>query len=210
MRKLVGMTILVLAATFGTPSEARADWLFTPWLGVNWGAASRFTDFFGDFDEDFDGRVDFGATFGWMGGGYLGFDIDFGYSPNFFESTTDDDAFAAGDSNVTTLMANVRIGAPIGGQSGPGIRPYASAGLGFIQSRLDDPDQFFEIDSDDWGLNFGGGVIAFFGDNIGVTGDVRYFRSLQDNEPDDDFDVSLSDFRFWRGSVGVTFRFGGN
>ena len=50
-------------------------------------------------------------------------------------------------------------------------------------------------------------MTGFFTDNIGLRGDVRYFRSLQDNEPDDEFDVALSDFRFWRGTVGVTFRF---
>jgi hypothetical protein len=209
MRKLICTSALILAATLGTPASAQADWLFTPWLGANWGGSSRFTDFFGDFDEEFDSRVDFGGTVGWMGGGYLGFDLDFGFSPNFFE-TADDEDFAFGDSSVTTLMANVKVGAPIGGQSGIGIRPYASAGIGLIQSRIEDPDELFEVDSNDFGLNIGGGITGFFTDGIGITGDIRYFRSLQDNEPDDDFDVSVSDFRFWRGSVGVTFRFGGN
>jgi opacity protein-like surface antigen len=209
MRKLVCTTALVLAATFAAPAQARADWLFTPWIGSNWGGSATFTDFFGDFEDEFERRVDFGGTIGWMGGGFLGFDLDFGWSPNFFENTVGDEDFAFGDSNVTTLMANVKVGAPIGGQSGPGIRPYASGGIGLIQSRIEDPDELFEVDSNDWGFNVGAGVTGFFTDNIGITGDVRYFRSLQDNEPDDDFDVSLSDFRFWRGSVGVTFRFGG-
>ncbi len=63
------------------------------------------------------------------------------------------------------------------------------------------------MDSTDWGFNVGAGVAGFFTDNIGLRGDVRYFRSLQDNEPDDEFDVALSDFRFWRGRSGLTFRF---
>jgi hypothetical protein len=29
---------------------------------------------------------------------------------------------------------------------------------------------------------------------------VRYFRGIQDNEPDNDLDISLSDLRFWRWS----------
>jgi hypothetical protein len=53
----------------------------------------------------------------------------------------------------------------------------------------------------------GAGVSGFFTDNVGLRGDVRYFRSLQDDEPDDEFDVSLGSFKFWRGSLGVTFRF---
>jgi opacity protein-like surface antigen len=208
MRKLIGTTALVLLATFAAPSQARADWLFTPWIGANWGGAATFTDFFGDFDDEFERRVNFGATLGWMGGGFIGFDIDFGYSPNFFENTVGDEDFGFGDSNVTTLMANVKLGIPIGGQSGFGIRPYASGGIGLIQSHLEDPEQLLEdVDSNDLGFNVGAGITGFFTDNFGITGDIRYFRSLQDNEPDDEFDVSLSAFRFWRGSAGVTFRF---
>jgi opacity protein-like surface antigen len=137
----------------------------------------------------------------------VGFEIDFGWSPNFFENTTGDADFDFGDSNVTTLMANITLGIPIGGQSGPGIRPYASGGVGLMKSRIGDTDELFNVDSTDWGLNVGAGIMAFFTDNIGLRGDVRYFRSLQDNEPDDELDLGLSDFRFWRGSIGLTFRF---
>jgi opacity protein-like surface antigen len=104
------------------------------------------------------------------------------------------------------LMANLVLGAPIGGQHGPGIRPYASGGLGLIKSRIDDADDLFEVSSTDWGFNVGAGVHGFFTDHIGVRGDIRYFRSLEDNEPDDELDLALRDFRYWRGSVGLTFR----
>ena len=57
-------------------------------------------------------------------------------------------------------------------------------------------------------MNAGAGLHMFFSDSVGIRGDVRYFRSLQDDEPDDEFDIALSDFDFWRASVGVTFRFG--
>jgi opacity protein-like surface antigen len=107
-------------------------------------------------------------------------------------------------------MANLTLGAPIGGQSGGGIRPYASGGVGIIRSKIDDPLDLFEVDSTDFGFNVGAGVAGFFTDNIGIRGDVRYFRSLEDIESDVedlDLDVSLGDLRFWRGTVGVTFRF---
>jgi hypothetical protein len=55
-------------------------------------------------------------------------------------------------------------------------------------------------------VNIGGGVQGFFNDRIGLRGDLRYFRSLADDEPDDEFDLAFSDFDFWRGTVGVTFR----
>ena len=206
MRKVLITTILVFVSAVATPRQAAADWLFTPFVGLNWGGTANFSDA-GDLEDEFEQKGTFGASLAYMGGGIAGFEIDFGYSPNFFENTTGGDDFVFGDSNVTTLMANITLGAPVGGQSGMGIRPYASGGVGIIKSRVDDAEQFFNVDSTDWGFNVGAGIAGFFTDNIGLRGDVRYFRSLQDNEPDDELDVALSDFRFWRGTVGVTFRF---
>ena len=63
------------------------------------------------------------------------------------------------------------------------------------------------MSSTDWGFNVGGGAMFFFTDKFGLRGDLRYFRSLEDVEPVDDLNIGLADFRFWRGSIGVTFRF---
>lgn len=207
LRKLMITSALALVAVAGAPRQASADWLFTPFIGVNWGGSAGFTDFSGDFEDEFEQKMNFGAQLSWMGAGALGFEVDFGFAPNFFENTSGGGDFAFGDSNVTTLMANLKVGAPFGGQHGGGIRPYASGGVGLIKARIDDPDDLFEVKSTDWGFNLGAGVAGFFSDNIGVQGDVRYFRSLQDNEPDDEFDVALGSFRFWRGTVGLVFRF---
>ena len=195
---------LVLA----TPSRASADWLFTPFLGANFGGAANFGDF-DDFDDEFERRLDLGASIGWMGAGIIGWEAEFGWSPNFFENTIGPGDFEFGDSNVTTLMGNVLVGAPIGGQTGPGIRPYGAAGLGLIRSNISGGDFFNDLNTNDFGFNVGGGVHGFFTDNIGIRGDIRYFRSLTDNEPgDDEFDLALSDFDFWRATVGLTIRFG--
>lgn len=207
LQKLVITSALALVVFAGAPTKASADWLFTPYIGWNWGGSAGFSDFLGDFEDEFERRMNFGGSLAYMGGGIVGFEVDFGFSPNFFEQTSGDEDFAFGDSNVTTLMANVMVGAPFGGQSGGGIRPYASGGLGLIKSRIDDADDLFEVNSTDWGLNVGGGIAGFFSDNVGLRGDVRYFRSLEDNEPDDEFDVALGNFNFWRGTVGVIFRF---
>ena len=40
-----------------------------------------------------------------------------------------------------------------------------------------------------------------------MRGDVRYFRSVQDTDDTGDVDLDLSGFNFWRGTLGVTFRF---
>jgi opacity protein-like surface antigen len=66
---------------------------------------------------------------------------------------------------------------------------------------------FNDLSTNDLGVNIGAGVNAHFNDHVGVRGDVRYFRSLQDNQADNDLDLSLGSFDFWRGTVGLTFRF---
>lgn len=209
LRKLLLSVTLAGFVTAVSPTPASADWLFTPFLGANFGGNANFGQF-DDFDDEVERRVDFGASLGWMGKGAVGFEVDFGWSPNFFENTVGPGNFEFGDSNVTTLMANVLVGAPIGGQSGPGVRPYGSAGVGLIRSRVDGGSFFNDLTTNDFGLNVGGGVQGFFNDNVGIRGDIRYFRSLQDNEPDDEFDLGLADFDFWRASVGLTIRFGRN
>jgi opacity protein-like surface antigen len=206
MRKLLTTSVLILIVTLAAPAKTSADWLFTPFVGMNWGGAANFGDA-GDLEDEFENKGTFGASLAYMGAGVVGFEIDFGWSPNFFQNTTGEGDFEFGDSNVTTLMANLTVGAPFGGQSGPGIRPYASGGVGIMKSHIGDAEDLFDVNSTDWAFNVGAGVAGFFTDNVGLRGDIRYFRSLQDNEPDDELDIALSDFRFWRGTVGLTFRF---
>lgn len=203
---LAGLMTLGVAAA---PSPAAADWLFTPFVGTTFGGSADFDDGLPGGDE-FERQFTYGASLASMGSGVFGFEIDFGYSPNYFESLVDadDDFTFADDSNVTTLMLNLKLGAPIGGQTGPGIRPYAVGGLGLIRTHAESVSNFFDIDSNDFGFNLGAGIIGFFSNNIGIRGDVRYFRAFAGNDDDDDFpDFELSDFDFWRATVGVTFRF---
>lgn len=209
LRKLAIATALVLTAFAAAPAKASADWLFTPFLGMNWGGTAGFNQAGTNFQDQFERKMNFGAQLSWMGAGALGFEVDFGYSPNFFENTAGSNDFAFGNSNVTTLMANLKVGAPFGGQTGAGIRPYASGGMGIIKSRIDGAGDLFSVNSTNWGLNAGGGVAGFFSDNIGLQGDVRYFRSLKDTEANgnNNFDLGLGSFSFWRGTVGLVFRF---
>jgi opacity protein-like surface antigen len=204
MRLARFLTIGVLVVGL-VPATASADWLFTPYLGANFGGNATFGEF-NDFDDEFERRATFGASLGWMGAGVFGFELDLGYTPNFFESTEGDGNFEFGDSNVTTLMGNILLGIPIGGQTGGGVRPYGSGGVGLIRSKISGTTLFNDLDTNDLGVNLGGGLHGFFTDHVGLRGDLRYFRSLQDTEPDGNLDLGLSDFDFWRGSVGITFR----
>lgn len=208
MRKLLFVPLLAVLAFAAAPSSASADWYLTPFVGGNFGGSA---DFGGnnDFEDEVERRVDLGASLGWMGNGIAGFEVDWGWSPNFFENTTGPGNFVFGDSNVTTLMGNLVLGVPIGGQTGGGLRPYVLGGAGLLRSNISGSTFFNDLTSNDFGINVAGGVHGYFNDHVGLRGDLRYFRLLEDSEPSaNDFDLSLADFNFWRASIGVTFRFG--
>lgn len=195
LKKWAVLAALALALS---PVTASADWLFTPNIGAGFGGNSRGGE-----------HLTYGASIGFMGAGVFGFEADLAYTPEFFEGDDDDaDLLNTGDSNVTSLMGNVLIGIPVGGQSGPGVRPYFAGGAGLMKSRVEDADALFEVDNNDFGVNIGGGVMGFMTDNVGFRGDVRYFRAFGEDERNDQVDFDFSDFDFWRATVGVTFRWG--
>jgi opacity protein-like surface antigen len=185
------LTVAAVAAICLLPSTARADILLTPFAGLTFGGVTDTT------------RGMFGVAASFTAGGIAGLDLDFGYSPSFF-GDDDADPFDP-DTNMITLMANLRLAAPLGGTEGPGVRPYVSGGVGLLRTQVDATDLFEGITSNSWGVNVGAGVNGFFNDNVGMQGEIRYFRSFDDFL--EDFEVDLGSFDFWRGSVGVTFRF---
>ena len=72
-----GIKTLILAATVAvlwSPAPASADGFVSPWVGSNFAR------------EPADGQVgSFGVTAGSMGGGIIGGEFDFGYSPSFWD-----------------------------------------------------------------------------------------------------------------------------
>lgn len=191
MHKIL-LTSLVMAAFAASPAAAQTTGgLVTPFVGVATGTP---------IDEN---RTVYGGSIG-ATGSVIGFEFDFGYSPNFYE--IEDDFGELGSSgSVSTLMGNLLIGLPLGR-----VRPYATFGAGLMRSNLDVFDVFDDLDRSDFGVNYGGGVMAFLTDHVGIR-DIRHFRSLQNDDLDDSFtdpgDFDLGDFTFWRATAGVVFKF---
>jgi opacity protein-like surface antigen len=190
----------VFIITAAVPRPAAADWLFTPFIGSTFGGSANVGGL-PTTKNDFEHQLNWGASL--SGGKVVGFEVDFGYSPNFFKNASDVNGLNfLGDGNVTTLTGNLRLAVP----AGP-IRPYAVGGVGLIRSKVDDPGQFFtQPSTSDFGMDIGAGIDAFFSHTVGLRGDFRYFRSFEDNSSSA-VDFSLGSFRFWRGTVGVTFKF---
>ena len=196
LRRSLLFALLLGAAA---PAPARADGMVIPFLGVNFGGAAGRQQLSDAIESE---RVDWGASLAWMGAGVIGFEADFGYSPDFFGRSD-----VAG-SSVLTAMGNVLIGVPFGGQSGFGIRPYALAGLGVVQSEIDATGGILGLDETKAAWDFGGGVMFFFGTHVGLRGDLRYIRTI--GRLDFDLTGGLERSRrldFGRGSVGLILRF---
>lgn len=207
VRMLLMISLMVLTLLPVTASAQ--SWFVSPFIGANFGGSADFGDF-PDADDEVERRLDLGATIGWNPH-VVGFEVDFGWSPNFFEDTAGDRNFDFGDSNVTTLMTNLLLSAP---PMGAGIKPYLSTGLGLIRANVSGGALFDDLSTNDLGVNIGGGLNGQFTENVGIRGDVRYFRGLEqrgDDDPieDDDLldeDFGFENFSFWRGTIGLTFR----
>ena len=87
-------------------------------------------------------------------------------------------------------------------------RPIALfGGVGLIRQKVQDFAQTFDVQSkNDFGFDLGAGVMGFFSQNVGLRGDVCYFRSFSGSS-DNVTGLGLSNFNFWRASLGVSFKF---
>jgi hypothetical protein len=178
--------------------SAQADTILTPYGGIVFGGD---LDIEGDADFlDFDtSHGVYGLSLGFMGESALGFEVDFAYSPDFFGG---DDSIVP-DNNLMTLMGNLVLNGHLG-ESG---RIYLSFGGGLIRSRVDDTNDFFDVDRNDFGVDAGVGLIVPLGQNFGLRGDFRYFRNIGDPDPDGEFDLDFGSFDFWRATGGISIIF---
>jgi opacity protein-like surface antigen len=181
-----GLAVLLAGAM---PADARAQVLITPYAGATFGADAPAT------------KLNTGVSLAFMGD-VAGLELDLGYTPDFFNED-DDTVVLIGDSNVTTFMANLILGYQ--DEDAP-VRPYFVGGLGLVRSRVDLGDLLDDVSTNHWGFTLGGGVTGMVSDNVGLRGDIRYIRSLEDPEPDDEVELAVGNFDFWRATVGVVFQ----
>jgi opacity protein-like surface antigen len=183
------LCVLSLAAR-----PAAADVLLTPFAGVA-------------FADESDRNGNYGASLAF--GGLIGLELDISQTKI---GSFDDIPFVSLSADATTVMGNLMVRIP----AGP-IQPYGSGGLGLIRlsGSVGVPifGTEFSADAQDLGMNVGGGVHIFPSRNLGIRGDVRYFRTLGDltldelTDLDDLDDLPLPRLDFWRITGGVTIRF---
>jgi len=198
MRSASVLAALVVVGILAAATPARADGFIIPSAGVVFG---------GDSGTTLGGAIDAGSRTTWsiamggMGGGVLGLDEDISFTPNFFGQGGN-----IGSTRVVTAMSNLLIGVPFGGQSGGGVRPYVTGGVGLIHRHIDTNNNLTNFASNDFGYDLGLGVMGFFATNVGVRVDLRYFRNFKQTDTNA-IGLSTGDFNFSRGSFGIVFRF---
>jgi len=190
MRLRAAIAIVSALFLLAPAVPANADVVLTPFVGSLFG---------GDLP---DGKPSFGASATFMGGSVFGAEVGFNYTPEFVPATV-----SSPKASQASLMGNLIVGIPIGdADQGGQVRPYVTGGMGLFRATAKDSDFFDRVTSNDFAVNFGGGVMAFFSEHVGVRGDVRYFRTLTDDDPDG-LDFSLGELNFWKWDVGAAFRF---
>lgn len=180
------------------PAAARADGLIVPFAGVNFGGNSG-----NELADAIDAkRFNWGVSLAFMGAGVLGLEADIAHTSDFFGKTD------LGGSSVLTATGNLLVGIPIGGQQGVGFRPYALIGLGVIRSKVDVLGDVLRLDNSELAWDFGGGAMFFFGTNVGLRADLRYFRTFGNVDFDlVDFIAEPQHLDFARASAGLILRF---
>ena len=182
--------VAAVLVTLWSPAQARAEGYINPWAGVLFG------------NDQAEGDWTWGLNGGYMGAGIIGGEASFGFAPKFYGDSV--------DNYVMDFMGNLIVGIPVGGTSGPGIRPFVTAGLGLIRTSIDsNVSNVDPFTSNDFGFNIGAGVMGYFSDHVGIRGDVRYLRTLNDDRFDEDDDLlgfDLGAFDFWRATIGIVIR----
>jgi hypothetical protein len=139
-----------------------------------------------------------GVAGGWRSKGWWGVEGELAGTPNFFEQT----GFVT-NRLVTTVMGN---GLVHYGSSRMSV--FAVGGYGLIHVDLAEAGGLAAVKKVEPGFNVGAGAMCLWSNNIGVRGDVRYFRATGNTDDDVNlFGLEVSKLHFWRASAALVVGF---
>ena len=191
VKRAVIVGVVALAFSAGSTREASAQGFISPLIGYNFGGDSGCPQ----ITDCEDKKLNIGVAFGKLGP-VLGFETELAFIDNFFGVTP------ILQSNVLTLMGNVMLAPKIGP-----VRPYGVVGLGLIKTNVEFTSaSLLDVNNNNFGWNLGGGVMFFFGEHVGIRGEIRHFHAFQDLEI---LGIPIGDTKldFGRAAAGVVFTF---
>ncbi len=192
---------LVSLTTCMAPAPAHADdWFLIPGLGISFASEYSLLDL-----EVAEGRskLTYQGSVLWLGPGWFGLEGEVGYIDAFFERQG---VSLVTSSGVTTVMGSAVVATPLS-LTGYSLRPYATAGIGLMNARVEDIFNALPVRTNLTGVRLGGGAMGFFSDTVGVRWDLSYFRTLKGQGNEGGLAIGSRALEFWRGSMGLVLRF---
>jgi hypothetical protein len=187
---------LALALLVMLPSESLAEWQLKPFVGLDFGATTTFTDLDHVADKP---HATFGAS-GLVLGQVFGVEGDVSFAPGFFQAKRQQLIVGSG---VTTATGNLVVAFPRR-WSQYTLRPYVVGGGGVMRVHIDDVIGVLSVDSSLPTVDFGGGVTGFLTDRVGLCWDLRYFRSFGGDSRG--FSIGNEQLSYWRAMMAVAIR----
>jgi hypothetical protein len=188
--------LAAVAIIMCAPRPASAEWQLKPFIGGTYGGNTTFLLV---RQSDNYGHVAFGASGLWLGE-IFGVEGDFGHTRHFFQGT---EAPLVTDSGVTTVTGNVVVAMPRK-LTQYTLRPYVVGGAGLMHIRYDTVGGLQTL-SNLKAMNLGAGVTGFLTKRVGVSWDVRYFRSI-DRTIQNGASLDSEHLSFWRASMAMAIR----
>jgi len=160
-RQRVAIALFVSMLGALSVREADAQGFISPFIGYNFGGDSGCPEITNCEDK----HVDYGVSGGALGS-IVGFEAEFAYTSDFFGKATYQ------SSKVLVFTGNFMLAPKIGP-----IQPFGLVGLGVMRTELEADGSSNDQNSFTW--DAGGGLMVFFGEHVGIRGEVRYYHTLQ-------------------------------
>jgi hypothetical protein len=196
MRVAILLLALLSHATLG-----RAEGQIKPFLGLTFGGN---TNLYGDFDFAVGKRKTTVGISTVLIGDVFGVEVDLGRTPGFFQAGRGGLVLK---SSLTTLTSNLTLGLPRR-MTEYTLRPYFVGGAGLMRTTTNTVAQVLELSKNRPTVDFGGGVTGFVTRRVGVSWDVRHFRTFHGkSEAATTIDGASEQLSFWRANMALAFRY---
>ena len=187
--------VAIALSLIGSAAEVSAEWHVKPFLGIAFGGDTTFIDV-----EDAAGSptVVLGVS-GVLLGEVVGLDIDFSHAPGLFESG---DRQLVAHSSVTTLTGSVVVALPRH-LNEYGLRPYFVGGAGLMRVRIEQRLNVLDVADTLPAMQLGGGATGFLTDRIGLSWELRHFRTIRRISVGRGLSFGPERISFWRGTMAL-------
>lgn len=169
-------TMLLVLSLLLVPVPASADLFLAPFMGIKFGGGTSIVDLELAAGQ---AKTTLGVSAFLLTDAILGYEAAFGYVPQYFNGDTG--PLIKPGSYVIDLMGNVIVSLPPDVTAG-GLRPYTTGGVGLIHAEAADILGIFQVRRTVPAFNVGVGAVGLLTNNVGVRFDVRYLRSLTNDD----------------------------